>query len=219
MAKSGPKSDSRKRGIGAGGVRPDRSTKKDIIPPSAQGLSAIADPKLRKEVQAAISRFSTVFGGVPERVVKVVDFAADFGPRFANSFAVQAVGGVAVSFYRGVFLNKKWVDDPKAFRANVRHQFDAGWFSRTSQPIRHIVIHELAHAKWSSQKNSRNARKAAPEISKLYRQWRREKRPGWGNYARVNRDEFVAEALTKHAMGSRDRYTRKLMKILEANNL
>jgi len=219
MAKSGPKSDSRKRGIGAGGVRPDRSARFDLVPSTAQGLSSIADPKLRKEVQEAISRFSTVFGGVPERVVKVVDLAADFGAQFADSFAVQAEGGVNSWYYRGIFINRAYTDNPKEFRARVREQYDLGWFSPTTKPVRHIIIHELAHAKWSSQKNSRNARKAAPEISKLYRQWRREKRPGWGNYARVNRNEFVAEALTKHAMGSRDRYTRKLMKILEANNL
>jgi len=214
MAKSGQ----RKGGTGAGGVRVERSLKKDVLLAGAESISAIPDAALRREVQSAISRFSTLFGGVSEKIIKLADFNA-IGPDYVESFGVQYEGGKRQGYIRGIYLNKDIFTDRKTVNAKIRALYDINWLNRSSNPTRHIVIHEMAHAKWSTLKSSRKARTARREITKLYRQWRRKERSGWGDYAKSNVDEFFAEGLSKHAAGSRDRYTKKLIKILKENDL
>ncbi|NBU34738.1 hypothetical protein EBS40_09020 [bacterium] len=214
MAKSGQ----RKGGSGAGGVRVERSTKNDVTLVGAESLSTIADPVLRKDIQSAISRFASIFGGVSERVIKIADFQV-LPSDFHGALAVQYEGGKSQNYIRGIYLNKDFWTDKKTVNRRIKEWYDMGWFVRTSNPTRHIVMHELAHAKWSRLKSSRSARNARKEVTKLYRQWRRKERPGWGDYAKKNVDEFFAEGLSKHALGSGDRYTRRLVKILKENNL
>jgi|694.fasta_scaffold23711_9 hypothetical protein len=216
MAKSGQ----RKGGFGAGGVRPDRSTKKDVILYGSESIGAIPDPSLRKEVQSAISRYVSIFGSLPERQIKVADFTVALAPGpMQNTLALQFQGGKRSLNIRGIFLNKAvWKNNKETTRI-VKELMDDGILSKTPRPVRHAIIHELAHARWQEFNASRKARRARPEMTKVFRQFKLQRREGWGSLARQDVGEFFAEAMAKHASGAPDRYTKKVMRIVEKHNL
>lgn len=120
-----------------------------------------------------------------------------------------------------IFLNKAVFNKKKSeIEARTRKGYESGWSTKTNKPIAHTVTHELAHATWNSHLSSANAKKATPEIRKVYSQWAKDKRKkGYGTYAHTNVNEFFAETITKSVHGKSDKYTRALIDIVKRNKL
>ena len=101
----------------------------------------------------------------------------------------------------------------------MKQNYDSGHLTKTNKPLAHVVNHELAHAAWSSDNRTPKGIAAGKEINKVYKQFTKMGGKGYGRYAKANVDEFWAEASTKAAHGTSDRYTKMVKAIYKKYQL
>jgi len=164
------------------------------------GIRDIKDERSRLQVQRAISEFERQYG-LPTQNVNIATL--DGG--------VVGLGGQDT-----VILNRQYYDNAAKLIKAKRSAYKSGWSVPTTTPIRHTVIHELAHAQWQS------GRPGTPKgltdgINKLYKRFRAEVRTGknpLGEYATSNVDEFWAEGITQATIGTKQTYYSRRLKAL-----
>lgn len=171
---------------------------------NVESLKNMKDPALYKATKEAISNFSAKLG-VPERNVKLADLSGN----------VMAIGSKG-----SVYLNKKYFNQSlKDFAGTMKSNYNAGHLTKTNKPLAHVATHELAHASWTSNWPTANAKAAGKEIKSLYKSWLKGGGKGYGKYASSNVDEFWAEVSTKAAHGKADKYTKAAKAIYKKFNL
>lgn len=192
-----------------GGLQPGDSNYKGSIK-NVESLKNIKDPQVYKEVTAAISRYHSVLG-VRQKNVKLADLGSGtLGVHVTANGASEAI-----------YLNKKTFNQGKsAIVSQTKAGYDSGWHTKTNKPIAHTITHELGHATWNSHLESANAKAATPEIQKLYKQWKSDKKKsGYGTYSKSNINEFWAETVTKAVHGKADHYTKGVKSIIKKYGL
>lgn len=202
----GKSSGSERKGGFAGGDGTFRGEIKNV-----RGLATIKDGAVYKEMKEGISRYHAVMG-VRQKNVKIADLPEQYNG------VHQTVSGESA----GVYLNSKVFDNlsKSGIRERVNKAYDSGWSTRTNKPIQHTITHELAHATWNSHLKAPNARAARADISKLQREWLKDKnKKGYGEYATTNINEFWAEVTAKAVHGTPDRYTRAAKDIVKKYRL
>lgn len=166
------------------------------------GIRDIKDERARLQVQRAVSEFEKQYG-LPTQNVKIATL--DGG--------VVGLGGQDT-----VILNRQFYDNSDKLIKAKRAAYESKWSVPTTSPLRHTVIHELAHAQWQS------GRPGVPKgltagIQKLYERYRAEVRKGnnpIGKYATSNIDEFWAEGITQATIGKKQSYySTRLKKLLK----
>lgn len=166
------------------------------------GIADIKDRRSRLAVQRAVSQYTKEYG-LPTREVKTAILSGD----------VYGIGGNG-----RVVLNRQFYNNSERLLKYKREGYASGWSVRTTSPLKHTVIHELAHASWQSSGVGAN-RKLTDGIRALYARYRAEVRRGRnpiGKYAASNIDEFWAEGITQATIGSKQTYySRQLKKLLK----
>ena len=167
---------------------------------NVEGLKNMNDRQLYNEMKSAISRFYKELG-IPQRNVNLADLTGVYG-----------IGGAD-----GVYLNKKHFKNgtKKSITEKIKGEYANGHLTKTNKPVAHILTHELAHTVWNSDMNSAKHQAAGKEIRKVYNQWKKGKKSGYGRYAGANVSEFFSEAITKGLHGKSDKYTKALKKIVK----
>lgn len=177
---------------------------------NVESLKAIKDPKLYKEMKAAISRFHAVLG-IPQRKVKLADLKGAYGVHVTENGKSE-----------GVYLNKKLYKKgtAKSIAASKANDYKTGWATKTNKPVAHTVTHELAHATWNSHLTGGNQKAAGKAIKAVYKKWSADKKKkGYGQYSHTNVNEFFAETVTKGIHGKSDKYTKSLFGIIKKYKL
>ena len=164
------------------------------------GIRDIKDDTARLAVQRAVSEFAKQYG-LPTREVKIADLQGVYG-----------IGGAS-----GIYLNRRFYNNPASILAAKAASYKSGWSVPTTAPLRHTVIHELAHSAWQSGRRA-NA-KLTKGIQALWTRYKAEVRSGKnpiGKYATSNIDEFWAEGITQATIGRKQTYySRKLKALLK----
>lgn len=204
----GKSSGSERKGGFSGG---DDAVGRSVSIKNVRGLATIKDGAVYKEMKEGISRYHSVMG-VRQKNVKIADL-----PERYNGVH-QTLNGES----EGVYLNSKVFDNltKSGIRERVQKAYDSGWSTRTNKPIQHTITHELAHATWNSHLKSPNARAARADISKLQKEWFKDRsKKGYGEYATTNINEFWAEVSAKAVHGTPDKYTRAAKAIVKKYKL
>lgn len=166
------------------------------------GIADIKDDRARLAVQRAVSQFTKQYG-LPTREVKTAILSPN----------VFGIGGQI-----GVILNRKFYDDAAKLIEYKQRGYKSGWAVPTTSPLKHTVIHELAHAAWQSGRVNAN-KKLTEGIKKLHTRYLAEVRKGKnpiGQYATSNIDEFWAEGITQATIGRKQSYySRRLKQLLK----
>ncbi len=172
-------------------------------------LTAIQDDKLRGEVTQAISKFESRLGIGTQRI------------RIGKTGTAVGVHYTFDGRSYGIILNEKYFKNGtvESIRKDKKAAYDSGWLTRTNKSEQHTIIHELSHSVWNDKFTSLKVIKAKPEINKLWREFRKEKPKAYGTYSFSNKNEMVAEMLTKHVIGNDDKFSKKLVSILKSNKL
>ena len=194
---------------GSGGLPPSEGDYRGKVE-KVETLKNIQNPALYKEVKSAISRFESALG-FRQRNVKL-------------AVLENGVGGVHRTTdgkSEGVYLNSKVFKEGtvKSVSQWSSGAYTSGHLTRTNKPVAHIVTHELAHATWNAHMTGTRQTKAAPELKRLYSQWRKERPSGYGRYASTNISEWFAETATKAIHGTADKYTRGVKRIIKKYGL
>jgi hypothetical protein len=197
----------------------------DVIPGgiAVSNLGSIRDienTQSRLAVQSAISRFQAEYG-IATRDIRIGDLDGAYGVAF--------IGGPNEG---RVVLNRKLFNNYDALIKSKRAEYRSGFKVSTNAPVKHTVIHEMAHIKWNDMKKGAKYAKASAEIRKLYKEFRLKvvtnmrrnrtarKQSPLGMYATTNINEFYAEALTGSIIGTRqNRFTRAIKRITKKYNL
>lgn len=165
------------------------------------GIRDITDPVSRRAVQDAVRQYSKTYG-LPTREVKTAILSGAIG-----------IGGDGQ-----ITLNRQYYNNSKRLIKLKKEAYKSGWAVPTNSPLRHTVIHELAHASWQSSRVRANPKLSAG-IRALYRRYRAEVRAGRnpiGKYASSNIDEFWAEGITQATIGKKQSYySTRLKKLLK----
>lgn len=204
----GKSSGSERKGGFSGG---DDAVGRSVSIKNVRGLATIKDGAVYKEMKEGISRYHSVMG-VRQKNVKIADL-----PERYNGVH-QTLNGES----EGVYLNSKVFDNltKSGIRERVQKAYDSGWSTRTNKPIQHTITHELAHATWNSHLKSPNARAARADISKLQKEWFKDRsKKSYGEYATTNINEFWAEVTAKAVHGTPDKYTRAAKAIVKKYKL
>lgn len=166
------------------------------------GIRDIADPVARKAVQSAVSQYTRLYG-LPTREVKTAILSGN----------VYGIGGQGQ-----VVLNRQFYNNSERLLRYKREGYASGWSVPTTSPLKHTVIHELAHASWQSGRAGAN-KKLTAGIQALYQRYKAEVRSGKnpiGKYATSNIDEFWAEGITQATIGKKKTYySIRLKKLLK----
>ena len=172
-------------------------------------ISAIKNPKLREEIQQGISKFESRLG-IGTKNIRMGATGDAVGVHYT-------VNGQSY----GILLNKQIFLKGTVESINKQKQkaYDTGFLTPTNKRVQHTIIHELSHSVWNRHLTTKNALKAKPEINKLWNEFQKTRPKGYGTYAYANISEMVAEMLTKHTIGTSDKYTKKLYSILRKNKL
>lgn len=176
-----------------------------------RGLATMAHKDVYREVKSAISRYHSVLG-VRQREVKLGDLP--------DSYNGVHLTGKADGKSHQIVLNAKVFDMKKSeIVARTKKAYETGWSTKTNKPIAHTVTHELAHATWNSHLKGKAQKAAGKEIQQVYKEWRKKKRAGYGDYSQTNVNEFFAEAITKRVHGKKDKWNKALYGIVKKYNL
>lgn len=178
---------------------------------SRESLSAIPNKKTRLEVQGAISKFESRLK-LKTRVVMLAKIEGAYGVAKVNGNETE------------VYLNSEYYKADNSFSKIVEDKnkaYKAGWSVKTNKPIQHTTVHELGHALWSTHKTDKNSVAAKKSISNLFSRYKADWRKGKvkGEYATTNVNEFFAEIVTKGVIGTPDRYTKSLWRIIKKYKL
>lgn len=164
------------------------------------GIADISDRRSRLAVQRAVSQYANLYG-LPTREVKTAILSGD----------VYGIGGKD-----RVILNRQFYNNSARLIKYKREGYASGWSVPTTSPLKHTVIHELAHASWQSGRAGVN-KKLSQGIQALYQRYRADVRRGKnpiGKYASSNIDEFWAEGITQAAIGRKQSYYSTRLKNL-----
>lgn len=176
-----------------------------------ESLTAIKDPKLYREISAAIGRYHSVLG-VRERDVKLAKL--DTGVYGVQSTMLGKSNGILLNSVYYKNGSYKDVVDAK------RKGYENGFATKTNKPVAHTITHELAHATWNDHLEGANQIAAGKEIKSMFRTWRNDKnKEGYGKYASYNVNEFWAEVSAKAVHGTQDKYTRAVKDIVKKYKL
>ena len=190
------------RSGGGGGMGRDTTYKGTIR--NVESLVHMKDPRMYKATKEAISNFSAKLG-VPERNIKLADLQG-------NVMGIGTKGEV--------YLNKKYFNKSASeFAKTMQGNYQSGHTTITNKPLAHVATHELAHAAWQNNQKSPKAIAAGKDIQKVYKSWVKSGGKGYGSYAKSNIDEFWAEASTKAAHGTADKYTKAIKNIYKKYQL
>jgi hypothetical protein len=166
------------------------------------GISDITDDRSRLAVQRAVSQYQAQYG-LPTREVKTAILDA----------GVYGIGGKD-----RVVLNRQFYNDSAKLIALKKKGYASGWSVKTTSPLKHTVIHELAHASWQSERAGANPKLSAG-VRALYKRYQADVRAGRnpiGKYASSNIDEFWAEGITQATIGTKQSYySVRLKKLLK----
>ena len=166
------------------------------------GIRDIKDERSRQQVQRAVSEFEKQYG-LPTQNVKI----ATLSP------GVVGIGGLDT-----VVLNRRFYNDADRLIKAKRSAYESKWSVPTTSPLRHTVIHELAHAQWQSGRSG-TPKGLTEGIQKLYARYRADVKKGnnpIGKYATSNIDEFWAEGITQATIGKKQSYySTRLKKLLK----
>lgn len=164
------------------------------------GIRDIKDPVARRAVQEAVRQYSNTYG-LPTREVKTAILSGVIG-----------IGGDG-----RIVLNRQYYNNAERLLKLKREAYKSGWSVPTNSPLRHTVIHELAHASWQSSRVGANPKLTAG-IRALYQRYKADVRRGKnpiGKYAASNIDEFWAEGITQATIGKKQSYySRQLKRLL-----
>lgn len=188
------------------------SGEKRLTAKNVESLVNIKDPRVYKEVKAAISRYHSALGA-RTKDVKIADIK-------------KGIGGFWDGADNTIKLNKLYFNLPKK-KADAVYENSAkkGLTTATNnRGISSIVMHELGHSTWSEYHKSANAIAATKSIRRVYDTWLKEssttkKKMGYGSYAETNINEFFAETAMKAVSGSKDKYTRAIKTIVKKYKL
>lgn len=166
------------------------------------GIRDIEDNVARRAVQSAVSQFYNDYG-LPTRNVKTAIL----------DYSVVGIGGAG-----GITLNRQYYNDAKKLMAAKKSAYASKWSVRTNSPLRHTVIHELAHAHWQDGRSNLSP-KLTEGIRALYKRFKVGVRRGQnpiGTYAASNINEFWAEGITQATIGTKQSYySVRLKKLLK----
>lgn len=169
---------------------------------SIGGIADIKDTRSRLAVQRAVSQYSAQYG-LPTREVKT---------------AILSGGVFGIGGKDSVILNRQYYDNAEKLIALKQKGYASGWSVKTTSPLKHTVIHELAHASWQSSRVDANPRLTAG-IKALYKRYQADVRRGVnpiGKYAASNIDEFWAEGITQGTIGRKQSYySTRLRRLLK----
>lgn len=168
------------------------------------GLQAIQDAKLRNEIISALE-----------------DYEKEFGVRLENISLSKLKGNVGgETYYKDkILLNSKVFTTSDNVKAVMKSAYDTGLLTKTNSPLRHIMVHELAHATWTPGYKTSN-KAAQKEILGAYRKFLKDSRAkGWGSYSKSHYTEFFAEAVAKHMYGAKDAHTQAVADIIKKYKL
>ena len=193
-------------GTGDTGLERDSTYKGKIE--NVESLKNIKDPKLYKEMKAAISRFYKELG-LKEKNIKLADLDGN----------VYGIGGPG-----GIFLNKRYFKNASAkeITEKFKGEYKSGWQTKTNKPVAHVITHEMAHTVWMKGVGDAKHQAAGKEIQKVYNAWKKDgnkTKLGYGKYAGRNVSEFFAETITKAIHGKADKYTKALKGIVKKYKL
>lgn len=200
MAKTSGSTRTRTPGIKGGVEGKDTNYKGKVQ--SIGGIRDITDPTARAAVQRAVSQYAKAYG-LPTREVKTAILSGD----------VYGIGGA-----NRVVLNRSFYNNSERLIKYKREGYKSGWSVPTTSPLKHTVIHELAHASWQYGRPGQNKR-LTDGITRLYERYRADVRRGKnpiGKYASSNINEFWAEGITQATIGRKQSYySRQLKKLLK----
>lgn len=168
------------------------------------GLQAIQDAKLRNEIISALE-----------------DYEKEFGVRLENISLSKLKGNVGgETYYKDkIILNSKVFTTSDNVKAVMKGAYDTGLLTKTNSPLRHIMVHELAHATWTPGYKTSN-KAAQKEILGAYRKFLKDSSAkGWGSYSKSHYTEFFAEAVAKHMYGAKDAHTQAVADIIKKYKL
>lgn len=168
------------------------------------GLQAIQDTKLRNEIISALD-----------------DYEKEFGVRLENISLAKLkdnVGGE--TYYKDkILLNSKVFTTSDNVKAVMKSAYDTGLLNKTNSPLKHIMVHELAHATWTPGYKTSN-KSAQKEVLSAYRKFLKDSSAkGWGAYSKSKYTEFFAEAVAKHMYGTKDKHTQAVADIIKKYKL
>lgn len=178
---------------------------------SATGLDTLPNREVVKALNSAISTYEAKIG-LRERNIKVADIGGgDYG-----------VTGITTNGSNGVYLNRQFFSGKKKDieRVYKESNYATGLKNVTNRAIKHTITHELAHATWTDAYSKPHQKAAGKEIKALFKTWKADtKKKGYGSYGTKDVNEFFAEGVTKALHGKQDKYTRKLLNIVNKYNL
>lgn len=200
MAKTSGTTRTRNPGVKGGTEGKDTNYKGKVK--DLGGIADISDRRSRLAVQRAVSQYANLYG-LPTREVKTAILSGD----------VYGIGG-----RDRVVLNRQFYNNSARLIKYKRDGYASGWSFKTTSPLKHTVIHELAHASWQSGRVGANKSLTAG-VTALYRRYQADVRRGKnpiGKYAASNIDEFWAEGITQATIGSKQSYySTRLKKLLK----
>lgn len=223
-------------GRGSSGLRRKGTEGDDIIklPPGASGesweefinekarplLDGFDDPRMNTQVQKAVSTMYTRYG-------MSRDIELYTGP--LSSVAPGAIGvnvkwgtaGGGKPVRNVVIINDRYYNGgTKKIRDLKEKAYKSGWSTPTKNPVQHTIVHELAHAKWTSEQNAPFKK----QVQALYRDYLKtisnlpKSKHALGEYATKNLDEFWAETSSQYFLkprGKTNKWTKAVGKIWE----
>ena len=168
------------------------------------GLQAIQDAKLRNEIISALD-----------------DYEKEFGVRLENISLAKLKGNVGgETYYKDkILLNSKVFTTSDNVKAVMKSAYDTGLLNKTNSPLKHIMVHELAHATWTPGYKTSN-KSTQKEVLSAYRKFLKDSSAkGWGAYSKSHYTEFFAEAVAKHMYGAKDAHTQAVANIIKKYKL
>lgn len=93
-------------------------------------------------------------------------------------------------------------------------------FTETYSPIKHAIVHELAHATFNYNMRSEEITNALDEVLEMYSIFVNDpSKKGYGERADFNANEFWAEVTVKALLGDEDNYTSWLRETIKRYRL
>lgn len=169
-------------------------------------INDIENDTLRNAVNQAVLAFQTNYG-LPTKELYLATFDGAYGVYFSD---------------HTIYLNDKYFNNnPDSLLRRKAREYANLSKIPTKKPLQHTMIHELGHSLWSTirPRTGPKVRRFESELSKLYRQYRKEVSRGrlpLGDYATANIDEFFAEAITGSIIGRKqNKYTRTVRRLVK----
>ena len=172
------------------------------------GFKRIKNPEVKKQLIQALVDYDNTFG-VRQEDIRLKSLKGALGVHWTT-------GGQTgwIDLDSKTFVKK----DAKGVKATMEYSMNTGFLVKNKQPMRMTLAHEVGHATWNQHMTSPKAQKAGVQFQKIYNAYLKDSKTsasGWGRYSKTNVSEFVAEGITKHIYGKKDKYTKAIAKTIK----